>query len=239
MGGREVGALSNMLAAHLDWDRPGDLDLLRRFWGVTDLPARPGLKAVDLFRAIGAGTVRAVWIIGTNPAVSLPRGGAVRDALAGCPFVVVSDCAADIWRHELAGTEPLPQALALLNHRLGVDHGWLRLDGATQGQHRAVLVRDGVVQAALFLTTADDLPPRAWLVRQCAPQTRPTPRLALLAGALPGGAAASPTICVCHGIDTTSIRTAIAAGCATQAGTGCGSCKPEIRAMLADVLISA
>ena len=83
MGGREVGALSNMLAAHLDWDRPGDLDLLRRFWGVTDLPARPGLKAVDLFRAIGAGTVRAVWIIGTNPAVSLPRGGRIGYSILG------------------------------------------------------------------------------------------------------------------------------------------------------------
>ena len=94
MGGREVGALATMLAAHLDWDRPGDVDLLRRFWGVAQLPGRPGLNAVDLFGAIGAGTVRAVWIIGTNPAVSLPRGDAVRAALAGCDFVVVSDCAA-------------------------------------------------------------------------------------------------------------------------------------------------
>ena len=95
MGGREVGALANTLAAHLDWDRPGDLDLLRRFWGEQGLPERPGLKAIDLFRAIGDGRVRAVWIIGTNPAVSLPRGDAVRAALSACPFVVVSDCTAD------------------------------------------------------------------------------------------------------------------------------------------------
>ncbi len=94
MGGREVGALATMLAAHLDWDRPGDLDLLRRFWRVDALPEKPGLKAIDLFRAIGDGRVRAVWIIGTNPAVSLPRGAAIRAALAACPFVVVSECAA-------------------------------------------------------------------------------------------------------------------------------------------------
>ena len=33
---------------------------------------RPGLKAVDLFQAIEAGRVKAVWIMATNPVVSLP-----------------------------------------------------------------------------------------------------------------------------------------------------------------------
>ena len=85
MGGREVGALATTLAAHLDWDRPDDLDKLQRFWSGAALPAQPGLKAIDLFRAIGDGRVRAVWILATNPAASLPRAGAVRAALAACP----------------------------------------------------------------------------------------------------------------------------------------------------------
>jgi assimilatory nitrate reductase catalytic subunit len=92
MGGREVGALANMLAAHLEWDRAGDAERLARFWQAPALAAKPGLKAVDLFQAIGLGKIRAVWIIATNPAVSMPASDAVRQALAACPFVVVSDC---------------------------------------------------------------------------------------------------------------------------------------------------
>ena len=92
MGGREVGALSNTLAAHLDWDRPGDLDRLARFWNTTLLPAAPGLKAVQLMDAVGAGQIKALWIIGTNPAVSLPEAAKVRRALARCDLLVVSEC---------------------------------------------------------------------------------------------------------------------------------------------------
>ncbi|MBI5162492.1 MAG: molybdopterin-dependent oxidoreductase, partial [Magnetospirillum sp.] len=54
-----------------------------------------GLKAVDLFQAIDSGRVKAVWIMATNPAVSLPDAEAVRRALAKCPVVIVSDCVAD------------------------------------------------------------------------------------------------------------------------------------------------
>ncbi|WP_119419027.1 nitrate reductase [Desertibaculum subflavum] len=95
MGGREVGALANMLAAHLDFERPGDHDKLRRFWQAPNLAARPGLKAVDMFRAVGAGKIKAIWIMATNPAVSLPEADAVRRALGTCEFVVVSDCERD------------------------------------------------------------------------------------------------------------------------------------------------
>ena len=48
-------------------------------------------QAVDLFRAIGEGRIKALWVMATNPAVSMPDAGAVREALATCPFVVVSD----------------------------------------------------------------------------------------------------------------------------------------------------
>ena len=94
MGGREVGALANALAAHLDWERPGDLDRLSRFWNTDRLPAKSGLKAVDLLRAVGRGDIRALWVIGTNPAVSLPEANAVRQALAACEMLVVSECVA-------------------------------------------------------------------------------------------------------------------------------------------------
>ena len=92
MGGREVGALSNTLAVHMDWDRPGDVQRLAQFWGTDRIPARPGLKAVDLVRAAGEGRIKALWVIGTNPAVSLPEAARAREALARCELLVVSEC---------------------------------------------------------------------------------------------------------------------------------------------------
>ena len=68
--------------------------MLRDFWAAPNLATRPGLKAIDLFQAIADKTVRAIWIIGTNPAISLPDGAAVRAALAGCDLVVISENAA-------------------------------------------------------------------------------------------------------------------------------------------------
>ncbi|MBF0309505.1 MAG: nitrate reductase [Magnetococcales bacterium] len=91
MGGREVGALANQLAAHLGFDHPRHAEVLRRFWGSPALPARPGPLAVDLFRAVGEGRIRALWILGTNPLVSLPDSNAVRRALDRCELLVVSD----------------------------------------------------------------------------------------------------------------------------------------------------
>ncbi|VUS48901.1 nitrate reductase [Klebsiella spallanzanii] len=94
MGGREVGGLATMLAAHMNFE-VDDLQRLARFWGTERLAQTPGLTAVELFAAIGRGEVKAVWIMGTNPVVSLPDSHAVSDALAGCPLVIVSDVVAD------------------------------------------------------------------------------------------------------------------------------------------------
>ncbi|WP_187969502.1 nitrate reductase [Aquibium microcysteis] len=100
MGGREVGGLANQLAAHMGFDVPDDVDRVARFWNAPSIARRPGLKAVDLFRAVGDGRVRALWIMGTNPAVSMPDAGRVRAALRACDFVVVSDVTrTDTTRH--------------------------------------------------------------------------------------------------------------------------------------------
>ena len=92
MGGREVGGLANQLAAHMRFDDPSDRAALQAFWQSPTLAPKPGLKAVELFDAVLDGRVKALWIVATNPAASLPRADRVRAALAACPFVVVSDC---------------------------------------------------------------------------------------------------------------------------------------------------
>ncbi|MFC4255184.1 molybdopterin-dependent oxidoreductase [Croceibacterium xixiisoli] len=94
MGGREVGGLASTLAAHMDF-APENVARVRRFWGAPFTATKPGLKAVDLFRSIAEGRVKALWVMATNPAVSLPDAARVREALAACPFVVVSDVIAN------------------------------------------------------------------------------------------------------------------------------------------------
>ncbi len=71
---------------------PADVDRVRRFWNAPRMATRPGLKAVELFDAMLDGRVKALWVLGTNPAVSMSRAERVRAALAACPFVAVSDC---------------------------------------------------------------------------------------------------------------------------------------------------
>jgi len=90
MGGREVGALSNLLAAHMGF-APADVERVGRFWQAPCMAAAPGLKAVDLFDAVGRGEVKAVWIMATNPVASLPDADAVRRALRSCELSIVSE----------------------------------------------------------------------------------------------------------------------------------------------------
>jgi assimilatory nitrate reductase catalytic subunit len=94
MGGRETGGMANTLAAHMDFD-PADRARVARFWGSDRVAPKPGLKAIDMFEAIHSGKIKAVWIMATNPVVSLPNATRVREALARCPLVVVSDCMGD------------------------------------------------------------------------------------------------------------------------------------------------
>lgn len=91
MGGREVGGLANTLACHLDLENADHRAAIRDFWGAPAVPNAPGLKAVDMFRAVAAGRIKALWIIHTNPAVTMPEADAVKGAIAACPFTVVSD----------------------------------------------------------------------------------------------------------------------------------------------------
>jgi assimilatory nitrate reductase catalytic subunit len=93
MGGREAGGMATTLAAHMDFD-DASRDRVQRFWSSPTIAPTPGLKAVDMFEAVHDGRVKAIWIMATNPAVSMPDASRVREALAKCPFVVVSEAMA-------------------------------------------------------------------------------------------------------------------------------------------------
>ncbi len=95
MGGREVGGLANMLAAHMAIESAEDRDRVQRFWASPVIAEKPGLKAVDLFQAVADGRIKALWIMATNPVVSMPDAAAVEAAIKACPFVVISDIIKD------------------------------------------------------------------------------------------------------------------------------------------------
>jgi assimilatory nitrate reductase catalytic subunit len=90
MGGREVGGLANQLAAHMAFTPP-DIDRVRRFWKAPRIATHEGLKAVQMFEAIAKGEIKALWVIGTNPAVSLPDADVARAALKKLELFVVSE----------------------------------------------------------------------------------------------------------------------------------------------------
>ena len=91
MGGREVGGLANLLSAHRDMANPDHRAEVAALWGVPDVPATPGKSAVELFRALKSGEVKAVWIACTNPAQSLPDQALVHEALQAAEFVIIQE----------------------------------------------------------------------------------------------------------------------------------------------------
>ena len=149
MGGREVGGLSNQLAAHMDFTDSEAIERVARFWNTNNIARKPGYTAVELFDAIYDGKVKAVWIMGTNPVVSLPNADKVKQALQRCDFVVVSDCVAETDTTALAHVK-LPAA------------GWSEKDGTVTNSERRISR-----QRALF-EPAGSAKPDWWIVTQVA-----------------------------------------------------------------------
>ena len=146
MGGREVGGLSSTLAAHRDF-APENVDAVGRFWAASAMATKPGLKAVDLFRAVGEGRIKALWVMATNPAVSMPAAARVREALATCPFVVVSDVIADTDTGSFAHVR-LPAA------------AWGEKDGTVTNSERMVSRQRG------FLPLPGESRPDWWIIAE-------------------------------------------------------------------------
>jgi ferredoxin-nitrate reductase len=91
MGGREVGGLATMLAAHRSYANPAHRKEVAAFWGVESISETPGLTATQMIEALERGDLKAVWIICTNPIVSLPDTRRAEAALRKARFVVVQD----------------------------------------------------------------------------------------------------------------------------------------------------
>ena len=125
MGGREVGGLANMLAAHRDYANPEHRKEVADYWGVDDVSAKPGLTATELFAALEEGTVKAVWIACTNPIVSMPDAKRAEAALKKAELVMVSDA-----YH--------PTDTTKLAHVLFPASGWAEKEGTMTNTERCI-----------------------------------------------------------------------------------------------------
>jgi assimilatory nitrate reductase catalytic subunit len=149
MGGREVGGLANQLAAHMDFE-PLSIDRVRRFWGAERIAERPGLKAVELFDAVAQGRIKALWIMSTNPAVSLPRAGAVAAALENLDFLAVSEV--------LHATDTLSGAA----HVLLPAAAWGEKEGTVTNSERRIS------RQRAFLAMPGETKPDWWIISEVA-----------------------------------------------------------------------
>ena len=93
MGGREGGLLSHQLPGYRFVDNAQHRDEIERFWKLppNSMSPRPGLTAIEMFRALETGKLKAIWIAATNPLVSLPDLHQVKRALAQAELVIVQD----------------------------------------------------------------------------------------------------------------------------------------------------
>lgn len=149
MGGREVGGLANQLAAHMAF-APEEIDRVGRFWSAPNVARHEGLKAVQMFEAIEGGRIKALWVMATNPAVSLPRARIVREALAKLDLFVVSD---NVISNDTinAGAQILLPASA-----------WGEKDGTVTNSERRIS------RQRPFLETPGEAKPDWWIVTEIA-----------------------------------------------------------------------
>ncbi|MBI1780420.1 MAG: molybdopterin-dependent oxidoreductase [Sphingobacteriales bacterium] len=93
MGGREVGGLSNLLPAHRDLLNAEHRAEVEQYWGIPagTISSKPGLTATEMFEALNDGRLKAIWILCTNPLISLPDVRIAEEALKKAKFVVVQE----------------------------------------------------------------------------------------------------------------------------------------------------
>ena len=132
MGGREVGGLANQFAAHMGFT-PDAIERVDKFWGASRIATSEGAKAVEMFDAVRSGKIKAIWIMATNPVVSMPAADKVKEALEACDLVVVSDC--------MANTDTAATADVLLPAT-----GWSEKHGMVTNSERCISLQKGFIK---------------------------------------------------------------------------------------------
>ncbi|HEV3327264.1 MAG TPA: molybdopterin-dependent oxidoreductase [Puia sp.] len=133
MGGREAGGLANLLPAHRDLSNPDHRREVQQYWGSGPIADKPGLTATEMFDALADGRMKAIWIIGTNPLVSLPDTRKAEQALQKAKFVVVQEVSSR------------PETLAYADLILPAA-AWAEKQGTMTNSERRISLLDKVVE---------------------------------------------------------------------------------------------
>jgi assimilatory nitrate reductase catalytic subunit len=149
MGGREVGGLANQLAAHMNLNDDQHRQIVKTFWDAPVIAENEGLKAIEMFDAMAEGKIKAVWIMATNPAVSLPDANKVRAALEKCKLVIVSDCMRESDTSRYA-------------HVLFPARAWGERDGTVTNSERLIS------RQRAFIPTSGSAQPDWWIITRIA-----------------------------------------------------------------------
>ena len=134
MGGREVGGMASLLAAHRDLGNPHHRKEIEEFWGGKPIKSEPGLTATEMFDALESGKLKAIWIICTNPIVSMPNAHKVEKALEKASFVVVQEIS-----HNSETTKYADMILPAA--------GWLEKEGTMTNSERRISYLPKVIDA--------------------------------------------------------------------------------------------
>ncbi len=149
MGGREVGGLANMLAAHMGY-APNEVDRVRRFWRAPRMAEREGLKAVAMLDAVASGNIRALWVMATNPAVSLPRADHVQAAMRRLDLFIVSEV---VLSNDTVAAGP---------HYILPAAAWAEKDGTVTNSERRIS------RQRAFLPLPGEARPDWWIIAEVA-----------------------------------------------------------------------
>jgi assimilatory nitrate reductase catalytic subunit len=125
------------------------------------------------------------------------------------------------------------------------DADWLEFVDVNAGTYRAAHIVNDRIESCIFISPRPELPARSWLAGLFAKEKLDDQdRTGLLVGQSANPVAdAGATVCSCFGVGRKTICNAIAKNNLTtpqqigqllKAGTNCGSCIPELKAILAE-----
>ena len=154
--------------------------------------------------------------------------------------------------YHLAGTQDLPVGDArekfaeALCGNLPADAEWVEMEDATHGVLRRAALVDGALSACLLLARdRRSLPRHEAIAPLLGSQIPDGERWRVLVGGAVGQTTdTGPLVCACFGVGRATVRHAVQQyglrttreiGAQLNAGTNCGSCLPELQAILRDI----
>ncbi|NJE07663.1 formate dehydrogenase subunit alpha [Thermococcus sp. M39] len=90
MGVSIMGVDCDMLPGRVSVEDEEEVKRIEEIWGFK-IPRKPGLTYFRIIEAINEGKVKALYIVGVNPAKGAPNSAFVREALKKAEFIVVQD----------------------------------------------------------------------------------------------------------------------------------------------------